>query len=258
MSQASFSHPYLAGAGFAAFAHRGGGLENPENSKRAFAAAVDMGYRYIETDVQATADGVVMVFHDDDLAPLTDAKGVIAALPYNEVRQARIGGTEPLMTLEEALTAFSDTRFNIDIKTEQALAPTLELVGRMNALNRVCLASFSDNRLARIRTHLGPAVCSGGGPRDIAALKFASWRLPLLRSFCHCAQVPLRKCGISLPTRSFITHCNRRGVAVHVWTINTAEEMRRLIRLGCQRHHERPAKPAQRNRPAGRRVVRRE
>lgn len=232
MVQHSFSHPYLAGVGFAAFAHRGGGLENPENSQRAFAAAVALGYRYIETDVQATADGVVMVFHDDDLAPLTDGEGVIAALPCDVVRQARIHGSEPLMTLEEALIAFPETRFNIDIKTEHALEPTLELVTRMDALDRVCLASFSDGRLARIRKRFGPAVCTGGGPRDIAALKFASWGLPFLRSACQCAQVPLRQYGISIPTRRFIAHCNRKGIAVHVWTIDSAEEMRQLIRLG--------------------------
>ncbi len=232
MAQPSFSHPYLAGAGFAAFAHRGGGLENPENSQRAFAAAVGMGYRYIETDVQATADGVVMVFHDDDLAPLTDGEGVIAALPYSAVRQARIRGTEPLMTLEEALVAFPETRFNIDIKTEHALEPTLELVNRMNVLDRVCLASFSDDRLVRIRKRFGRAVCTGGGPRDVAALKFASWGLPFLRSSCQCAQVPLREYGIPIPTRRFIAHCNRKGVAVHVWTIHDGQEMCRLIRLG--------------------------
>jgi glycerophosphoryl diester phosphodiesterase len=232
MAQPSFSHPYLAGAGFAAFAHRGGSLENPENSQRAFAAAVGMGYRYIETDVLATADGVVMVFHDDDLAPLTDGEGVIAALPYSVVRQARTHGTEPLMTLEEALVAFPETRFNIDIKTEHALEPTLELVTRMDVLDRVCLASFSDDRLVRIRKRLGRAVCTGGGPRDVAVLKFASWGLPFLHSSCQCAQVPLREYGISISTRHFISHCNRRGVAVHVWTIDDAEEMCRLIRLG--------------------------
>ena len=232
MAQHAFSHPYLAGAGFAAFAHRGGGLENPENSQRAFAAAVAMGYRYIETDVQATADGVVVVFHDDDLAPLTDGAGAIAALPYSEVRQALIHRSEPLMTLEEALIRFPDTRFNIDIKTDHALEPTLDLVRRMDVLDRVCLASFSDTRLARIRKRLGAAACTGGGPRDVAKLKFASWGLPLPGNACQCAQVPLKEYRIPIPTRRFIAHCNRQGVAVHAWTINSADEMRRLIRLG--------------------------
>lgn len=232
MPAPAFSHPYLAGGRFAAFAHRGGGLENPENSKRAFAAAVKLGYRYIETDVQATADGVVMVFHDDDLAPLTDGEGVIAALPHAQARQAKIGGTQPLMTLEEAFESFPDTRFNIDIKTDHALAPTLALVERMGVLDRVCLASFSGARLARIRERFGPAVCLGAGPRDVAALKFASWGLPVMRADCQCAQVPLREYGIAIPTRRFVRHCNTRGVAVHVWTIDEEDEMRRLIRLG--------------------------
>jgi glycerophosphoryl diester phosphodiesterase len=203
------SHPYLAGARFAAFAHRGGGAEQPENSKRAFAAAVAMGYRYIETDVQATADNVV-----------------------SEVRQAKIHGSDLLMTLEEALVTFPETYFNIDIKNEHALEPTLELVVRMDVLNRVCLASFSDDRLTRIRRRLGRAICTSAGPRAVTALKFASWSLPFMSTHCDCAQVPVVEYGITIPTRRFIALCNGRGVAVHVWTIDEAEEMRRLIRLG--------------------------
>ncbi len=232
MAAPVFSHPYLAGARFAAFAHRGGGAEQPENSKRAFAAAVAMGYRYIETDVQATVDNVVVVFHDDELAPLTNGKGVIARLPHSEVRQAKIHGRELIMTLEEALVTFPETHFNIDIKNERALEPTLELVGRMDVLNRVCLASFSDDRLARIRQRLGRAICTSAGPRDVTALKLASWGLPFMHTYCHCAQVPLVEYGITIPTRRFIAFCNTRGVAVHVWIIDEAEDMRRLIHLG--------------------------
>lgn len=232
MAASPFFHPYLADAGFVAFAHRGGGLENPENSKRAFVAAVALGYRYIETDVQATADGRVMVFHDDDLSPLTDGEGVISDLPYCEVKQAKIHGTEPLMTLEEMFETFPDTRFNIDIKTDDALEPTLELVAKMNVLDRICLASFSGARLKRVRERFGDAVCLSAAPGDVTALKFASWGLPYLKSGCQCAQVPVREYGIKLPTRHFVTHCNARGVAVHVWTIDDEDEMRRLIRLG--------------------------
>ena len=156
MPTLTHAHPYLLDHDFACFAHRGGGAEGPENAKRSFAAAVKLGYRFIETDVQATSDGVLMVFHDDALDRLTDGEGVIAELPFSEVRQAKIAGTEPLMTLEEALTEFPDTRFNIDIKTDQALRSTLELMRQMNCLERVCLASFSDNRLASVRSELAP------------------------------------------------------------------------------------------------------
>jgi glycerophosphoryl diester phosphodiesterase len=244
MPAPAFSHPYLAGERFAAFAHRGGGMENPENSKRAFAAAVKLGYRYIETDVQASADGVVMVFHDNDLAPLTDGEGVIAALPGAKVRQAKIGGTEPLMTLEETLESFPETRFNINIKTDHALEPTLALVKRMGVLNRVCFASFSDARLVRIRKRFGPAVCLGAGPRDVAALRLASWGLPVIRACCQCAQVPLKEYGIAIATRRLVRYCNAKGVAVHVCTVDHADEMPpdppRL-----QQRHDRPAELAE-------------
>jgi glycerophosphoryl diester phosphodiesterase len=232
MPSVTHAHPYLSDHDFVCFAHRGGGVEGPENANSTFAAAVKLGYRFIETDVQATSDGALMVFHDDALDPLTDGEGIIAELPLAEVCQAKIGDTESLMTLEEALVEFPDTRFNIDIKTEQALRPTLELVRRMNCFDRVCLASFSDDRLARIRSELGSVACIGAGPRDVTALKFSSWGIPFMRSSAHCAQVPLVEYGITIVTRRFVRYCHRRGVAVHVWTIDDPDEMRRLIRLG--------------------------
>ena len=226
------THPYLTLGPFACFAHRGGGGEGPENAKCTIAAAVDLGFRYIETDVQATSDGVVLVFHDDDLDALTDGHGIVAELPHAEIQQARIGGTEPVLTLEEALVEFPETHFNIDIKTDQALMPTIELVRKLNCLHRVCLASFSDQRLSHIRRELGPAACTGAGPKDVTKLKFSSWGIPFLRSPALCAQVPISEYGITIVTRRFIRYCERHGVVVHVWTIDEEDEMRRLIRLG--------------------------
>ena len=227
-----FSHPYLADHNFVCFAHRGGALENAENTQRAFSAATALGYRFIETDVQATADGVVLVFHDDTLERMTDGAGTISTMPYSEVRQAQIQGTEPIMTLEEALLEFPDTRFNIDIKTDHALEPTLALVEKMDCLDRICLASFSNVRLQALRKRFGSRVCSGASPRDVSALKFGSWGVPTWNVSAKCAQVPVRQFGVTLIAPRFITYCNARGIAVHVWTIDEEAEMRRLIRLG--------------------------
>src|SRR5258708_40181656 len=78
-----------------AFAHRGGAAHHPENSWRAFEHAVSLGYSYLETDVQATADGVLVAFHDRTLDRVTDRAGRISGLPQREVTAARIGGTDP-------------------------------------------------------------------------------------------------------------------------------------------------------------------
>ena len=87
------------------FAHRGGGKEQPENSMAAFAHAVGLGYRYVETDVQATRDGVAVVFHDATLNRLTDRPGKIADFSWEELREARIHGREPLVRLDDLLAA---------------------------------------------------------------------------------------------------------------------------------------------------------
>ena len=228
----SSTHPYLADAPFACLAHRGGALEAPENTMAAFAAARALGYRYVETDVQVTADGAVAVFHDDGLERLTDGSGLLSELPWSAVEQARIGGTEPIMSLAEALETFPDVRFNIDIKTDAGVEPTVELIRAMGCFERVCLAAFSDRRLRRLRDLAAGRACIGAGPRDVTALKFASWGAPKRALQVHCAQVPLRAYGITLVTPRFIRQCHAQNIVVHVWTIDDAREMRRLIHLG--------------------------
>src|ERR1700709_2679670 len=75
-----------------AFAHRGGTADGRENPMAPFPRAVALAYRYVETDVHATADGVLLAFHDHTLDRVTDRVGVVAQLPWREVREARVGG----------------------------------------------------------------------------------------------------------------------------------------------------------------------
>ncbi|HYU85192.1 MAG TPA: glycerophosphodiester phosphodiesterase family protein, partial [Kribbellaceae bacterium] len=105
---------FLENDGPIAMAHRGGALHPDnvgyENSMKAFAHAVGLGYRYLETDVHATRDGVVVAFHDSSLDRVTDRTGVIADLPWSEVSKARINGHEPIPLLSDLLDRWPDVR----------------------------------------------------------------------------------------------------------------------------------------------------
>src|ERR1700743_3414017 len=96
-----------------AFAHRGGAAHAPENSWRAFEYAVKLGYAYLETDARATADGMLMAFHDRSLDRVTDATGPISAIAYRELATLRVDGSEPIPLIEGLLGAWPGTRFSI-------------------------------------------------------------------------------------------------------------------------------------------------
>ena len=145
---------YLDWPGPIPFAHRGGASEVPENTLPAFAHAVGLGYRYVETDVHLTADGVLLAFHDDVLDRVTDRTGVVAELPWSEVREARVGGTEPIPLLEDLLTTWPELRVNIDPKHDAAVDPLVEVLRRTGAVDRSASAPFSDDRIARVREAL--------------------------------------------------------------------------------------------------------
>jgi glycerophosphoryl diester phosphodiesterase len=221
-------HPFLDWPGPIAFAHRGGASEAPENTQPAFARAVELGYRYLETDVQVTADGVVVAFHDDDLARTCGRAGRISELPWSEVATARVDGREPIPRLDELLAAWPEIRWNIDCKTDRAADPLAGLLQQMNILERVCVSAFSDLRLLRLHRRLGRRLCSGAGPAELTAIRLIGWTLPGPQA----AQVPVRRGRITVVDERFVERAHRRNIAVHVWTIDDATEMTRLLDLG--------------------------
>ena len=227
---------YLAGSGPRAFAHRGwhiGDLAGLENTMAAFARAVDEGYRYLETDVHVTADGALVAFHDFRLDRVTDSRGRIRDLSWDQVRRARIGGRQPIPLMSDVLESFPQTRFNIDPKSDRAVGPLIELLKTSGAADRVGLGSFSDRRLGALRAALGPSVATSLGPQGVGRLAGgARLGLTLTTGPAIAAQVPVRFGLIPVVTTGFVRAAHRAGLEVHVWTVDRAAEMHRLFDLG--------------------------
>ncbi|WP_406328440.1 glycerophosphodiester phosphodiesterase [Streptomyces sp. NBC_00203] len=226
-------HPYLDHPGPIAFAHRGGAADGLENTLAQFRRAVAAGYRYIETDVHATADGRLVAFHDSTLDRVTDGAGRIADLPWEDVRHARVGGKEPVPLFEELLEVFPEVRWNIDVKAEPALLPLLDLIDRTDAWDRICVGSFSEARVARAQRLAGPRLATSYGIRGVLGLRLRSWGIPApLRRSAVAAQVPESQSGVPVVDRRFVRAAHARGLQVHVWTVNEPERMHRLLDLG--------------------------
>lgn len=228
---AAADFPFLDHPGPLPFAHRGGAGDWPENTMPAFEGAVALGYRYVETDVHVTADGVLVAFHDESLDRVTDRVGLIRELPWSEVSAARVDGREPIPLLEDILGTWPDLRVNIDPKHDSSVDALVASIRRTGAIDRVCIGAFSDRRLARIRAELGPTLCTSLGPKGIAKLKAAGFGVPGAPP-SPCAQVPVRSGRVTVTDARFVRAAHRLGLQVHVWTIDEPAEMHRLLDLG--------------------------
>lgn len=230
-------YPYLASPVPRAFAHRGwhiDDLHGMENSLPAFRRAAAEGYHHIETDVHATSDGVLVVHHDETLDRTTDRGGAVGSLRWSEVRGAKIGGTEPVSRLEDVLEELPDAHFNVDIKSDAAVEPFLRTIRRCDAFDRVAAASFSARRLARVRKLGGPRLVLAMDPVS-AGVVWATSRAPIPLDFLArgvMAQVPLRHGRVSVVSPAFVRRAHRMGAEVHVWTVDDAATMRRLLDIG--------------------------
>lgn len=228
--------PYFEPARPRVFAHRGLALEAPENTLLAFAHALAAGVDHVETDVRASRDGVAMVAHDDDLSRIGGTSDRVDALTVAELARLDLGAGQHMPTLAEALDAFPDLRFNIDLKSEASIAPTIEAIRKTRAEQRVLLTSFSEQRRRAALRMLPEVATSASGPRFALALAASVVRAtPAVRralAGIHAVQIPEKALGLTTVTPAHVQAFHAAGVEVHVWTINEPDDMRRLLRLG--------------------------
>jgi glycerophosphoryl diester phosphodiesterase len=246
-ARGSQPHPFLDVPTPVAIAHRGGAEEAPENTIEAFGGAVALGYRFLETDVHVTRDGVVVAFHDARLDGLTDRTGAIAALPIAEVEAADAGfAFSPdggrsfpfrargvrVPRLDALLARWPDVRVNIDPKDDPCVEPLVALLDRLDAWDRVNVGSFSDRRLRRIRALGRGRACTSMGPRAVAVARVASLHGRMPRQGADCVQVPTHIGHSRIVTAGFVRAAHRAGLHVHVWTVNDPTTMHDLLDLG--------------------------
>ena len=241
----SAEHPFLAHGGSpatpVAIAHRGFSPEGAENSMAAFRAAVGLGYRYLETDVHTTADGVLLLFHDETLDRVTDGAGRVSELSAETVARARIAGTEPIPELAELVTEFPDARLNLDVKDWNSVETLAAAIERHGLHDRVLVASFSDRRRRAVLRLLSRPAASSAGMASNALFVLLGPLLPapVMRRVTaralhgvHALQVPVRFGAVPVVTAGFVRRAHLHGLHVHVWTINEEAEMHRLLDLG--------------------------
>ena len=229
-------------------AHRGGKGLWPENTLLAFENALGAGTDVIETDIWQSKDGVIVISHDGEVDRTTNGTGRIEDFTLEELKAQDAGhrwsrdGAYPyrgkgltIPTLQEALEALPDATFNIDIKdnrqgTVEGLCETLRA---HKAEDRVVVASFHADIIAEFRERC-PDVRTAANSREI--LRFWVYTKigldRILGPNAHAFQVPRRFGPIRIVTRAFISAAHRRGIEVHVWTVNDPEEMAELVEMG--------------------------
>ena len=228
-------HPYLDWPGPIAFAHRGGTSEFPENTMPAFEHAVSLGFRYLETDVHLTKDGVLVAFHDTNLQRTCGHPGEIIDMTWAEIAELRVDGREPIPLMADLLERWPDARFNIDCKSDAALEPLAALLRSADVFDRVCIGSFSHRRLKRLRAQCGPALLTALSPTEIASLRLlhhVRGAGPRAAQVPPTAGDPDSLFHLGLATERFVRHAHRGDIPVHVWTINDEAEMDRLLDVG--------------------------
>ena len=236
----------------AALAHRGFSRDGAENTLEAFRAARDLGYEWVETDVNTTRDGVVLSFHDETLDRVTDGTGDVSDRTWEQIRSERVAGAACIPRLADLLTELPGTKFNIDVKDEASVTALPPLLHELGAADRVRVTSFSESRRRRTLRALrqltgGPVATSSGkgGMRLLIAcsrLGGPSWRIGRrvaarwIEPF-DTVQIPRRHrersgAEVELVTPRFLDFAHRHGIEVHVWTVNDATEMAELLDLG--------------------------
>lgn len=238
-------------------AHQGGNHLWPDDTLFAFQNAVNLGADVLEMDTHMSADGVLVVIHDETVDRTTDGTGLIKEMTLAEIQaldagyrwqspsediRAQYSEDYPyraqgiyISTLEEIFERFPETRMNIEIKqSEPPIGETL--CGMIRAYGReddVLIASFSHEAMLDFRAQC-PEIATSS-TQDEMIVFYVTYRLFLGQSYSpafQAVQVPRERFGLTIMTPRFVRAAHGRGVEVHTWTINERESMQELIDMG--------------------------
>jgi glycerophosphoryl diester phosphodiesterase len=220
------------------FAHRGfaaPGSGVVENTLPAFAAALALGASHVETDVHATRDGIAVISHDPDLERVAGASGRVSDRTLAELQRVPLGSAT-FPSLAEALAAFPTARFNIDVKSEDAVEPTARAIQDAGAAGRVLVTSFSEQRRMGVVRRVPGVATSASAGRFARALVAGKLGLESVvrreLGAVGAVQVPEKALGLAVATPRFLAMLHDIGVEMHVWTINDAHTMHALLDRG--------------------------
>lgn len=226
------------------FAHRGLTFQGAkpvadENTLKAFELALAAGADYLESDIQVTKDRVPVLFHDEDLTRLVGKKTRISDLTLTQLKTIELPHLGTIPTLEEALVAFPEAKFNLDLKTSEAETVGIEKILMLKAENRVLVSSFSDaSRKRALANSPTPLATSAGSTKVLLSYLLA--RAGLEKSLAKqlvgidALQIPVRLYGINFTHPNFLEKVLTLGVEVHYWTINDPKTMLELFTLGAR------------------------
>ena len=238
-------HPFFAGAPHL-IAHRGGAALAPENTLAAMEQAARLWHPdIIELDVRATADGHCVLMHDPTLERTTNGTGPVEAYTLAELKRLDAGynfvaldGTHAfrgkgvtIPTIEEVLEALPDMRFIVEVKIGSAQRPLFDAIERFGAHDRVLAAGERDADRYMFARYRGPTSESG----DQMKRMYRMHKLRMMRFWkphTSAVQFPFEYDGRRVINRRLVHELKRKGIVVHIWTVNEPADMKMLLKWG--------------------------
>lgn len=231
------------------FGHRGAAGEAPENTIVSFERAVACGVDIFELDVHATRDGTVVVLHDPTLERTTNGTGAVKDLTWAELQELDAGyhfttdgrsfpfrgkGVR-VPSLAELFARFPEACFNIEVKQgEPAIARDVAQLVLLYSLGpRTMLAAEHDEIMQQVRAADAsiPTSYSVGEVTDFI-FKLQGGQIGEHKPVGRALQIPAQFGDIVLVTPESVKAAHDLGLEIHVWTVNDADEMNRLLDLG--------------------------
>jgi len=230
------------------YAHRGGAALRPENTIAAFDHGMALGADGLEFDVHLSSDGVVVVHHDSTLERTTSGRGAVEQFTAAELGKldacchfVDADGRHPyrgtgfgVPTLREVLHRYPQAQLIVELKRSGArlACAVVDEIRAAQAIDRVVVGSFHSSALKAVRAY-EPSLATGAAAWETRWALYRSWvGWPLGQTPFREFQVPIRSGPTPIVTRRFVNHAHRAGVAVKVWTVNTADEIQRLLSYG--------------------------